>query len=100
MVSSQIHVLELSVLWGVFGKQKMLELLQKNQPNFRETKDKSMIEGLKNLKSFLVQGLNVLTSNNDLTEPMYHGTSLWQKTLFILSQIGAFVDVFIVFCLL
>jgi len=78
MVSNQLAILELSILYSLVGMEKMEQLIQSSLRN-QEEEDFGMLSNLiKKLGGRVFGGVD---------DSVYQGTAVWEKTLFILSKI-------------
>jgi len=77
MVSNQLAILELSLLYSLVGMEKMEQLIQSTLRN--EEEDLGMFSNwVKKFGSRMFGGVD---------DSVYQGTAVWEKTLFILSKI-------------
>jgi hypothetical protein len=82
MVSNQVAILELSVLYANFGLSKMEELIHALYKKQTHSHKESLLSSLADLKQFIT---NAFRTQHE--EVSYRGTAYWNKTLFLVSQI-------------
>jgi len=78
MVSNQLAILELSILYSLVGMEKMEQLIQSSL-RYQDDEDPGMLSSL-----IIKLGARVFGGVDDA---VYQGTAVWEKTLFILSKI-------------